>query len=166
MIPGIDCDSSDASNFADYFKDPQLSELLEKIWPRFNQEERIWCPLVPEQYIQKDWVKLIDGRLVSVENIIFPNCTGVEIKDDRPNTYYDVYNPNKDYDGPTEIFEELDPYFDESLRSNKDLSENLASGKWIQYPDGTIVAQKAGLILYPSGVLTTLDHYVFPEIFY
>lgn len=39
---------------------------------------------MPEQYIQRDWVKLIDGRLVSVENVIYPNCTGYEIKDDRP----------------------------------------------------------------------------------
>ena len=42
----------------------------------------------------------------------------------------------------------------------------LVNRDWIEYPNGMIIDREAGLKYYPSGVLTNLNDYIFPEVFY
>ena len=60
-------------------KDPETEAFLAENWPRYNDQETVWGQNVPKQYMQGDWVKLIDGRLVSTMNVIYPDCTGYRI---------------------------------------------------------------------------------------
>ena len=55
------CSEQDAQDL----KDPETAAYLAENWPRYNYQETIWCKNLPKQYMQRDWAKLIDGRMVS-----------------------------------------------------------------------------------------------------
>ena len=59
-----------------------------------------------------------------------------------------------------------EPYFNRLMSQDFENTGAFERRDWIEYPNGMIIAREAGLKYYPSGLLTTLNDYIFPEVFY